>query len=559
VGYIRPRSRCPIRKATLAGIGGAAPEENLMEASTPASTNYYDAVPYDSFPISQSAIEHLEALAVLFGLDAPAPARARVLELGCAAGGNLIPIAARYPKAKVLGVDLSSVQVRQGQTAIEQLQLKNIELRALDITSVDASFGQFDYIICHGVYSWVPPSVQDAILRICSQNLAPDGVAYVSYNVYPGWKAREIVRDAMILRGALRDEPGEKLSYALGMLEFLDQSAQPGSVLKKALEEGIPLVRDKRASYVLHEFLEPHNAPCYFQEFVGRAGAHGLSYLADAEPSTMFVQNYGEKVRDPLLRECGGSQIMMEQYLDFLTNRAFRRTLLVRQDRVGDIRYRLETARIRALEFAGMFLPEDGGALTLDAREQHCRAVRDRKITLRSPVHKAVAQTLDERFPATIGVDALIAAVSARTGESRAVVDPLVMVMLEELVILGVALMRRTPPQVSVEVSALPRASAAARHEASLAQGTSPKALVCNQWHELVELSALECSLLPLLDGQHSLEALAEHLTAEARAGRMRFVKDDQPLIDESALRDFTRQLAATALSGLRRKALLEA
>ena len=143
-----------------------------MESSTPTPPSYYDIVPYDSHPFPQSTVEHLEALAFLFGLAAPAPARARVLELGCAAGGNLIPIAARYPEAKTLGVDLSSVQIQQGQAAIDQLQLENVELRALDIASIDASFGQFDYILCHGVYSWVPESVQDAILRICSRPTA---------------------------------------------------------------------------------------------------------------------------------------------------------------------------------------------------------------------------------------------------------------------------------------------------------------------------------------------------------------------------------------------------
>lgn len=530
-----------------------------MESSTTTLSNYYDTVPYDSHPFPQSAVEHLEALAFLFGLAASAPAQARVLELGSAAGGNLIPFAARHPEARALGVDLSSVQIRQGQAAVDRARLANIELRTLDIASIDASFGQFDYIICHGVYSWVPAPVQEAILRVCSQNLAPNGVAYVSYNVYPGWKAREIVRDAMILRGAPRDEPDEKLSYARGMLEFLEQSARPDSVLKKTLEENMPIVRNSNASYLLHEFLEPHNAPCYFKEFAARAGAQGLSYLADAEPSTMFVQNYGEKVRDPLLRECGGSQILMEQYLDFLVNRTFRQTLLVKQERATDIRYRLDAERIRALEFAGVFSAEDGGVLTLDASEQPCNAMRNLKVTLRLPIHKAVAQVLDERYPATISADALIAAVSARTGEPRAAVEPLVMAMLEELLILGAVRIRRTPPRASAEVSAFPRAPAAIRNAPSLPLSAGPAAAACNQWHELVGLSLLERCLLPLLDGAHSHEALAQHLAAEARAGRLRFIKDEKPLTDEAALREFTQRQVALALRDLRRKALLEA
>jgi SAM-dependent methyltransferase len=522
-------------------------------------TSYYDAVPYDSHPFPQSAMEHLEALAFLFGLDAPDPSSARVLELGCAAGGNLIPFAARHPQARAVGVDLSPVQIAQGMAAIANAGLSNIELKAFDVSQIDAAFGEFDYIVCHGVYSWVPGAVQDAILRICAQNLAPNGVAYVSYNVYPGWKAREIVRDAMILRGGPRDTPEEKLSYARGMLEFLEQSARPDSVLKKTLEEAMPIVRSASSSYLLHEFLEPCNAPCYFKEFVARADAHGLAYLCDAEPSTMFVQNYGDKVHGPLLRECGGSQILMEQYLDFLVNRTFRQTLLVRQSNAAGIRYRLDPARIRALEFAGLFAAQDGGAFTLDAREQACNAIRGLKVTLRLPVHKAVARLFDAGYPASMSPRALIDAVSGLLDQPPAAIEPAVMAMLEELLILGALRVRRTPVPAVATVSGQPQALPAVRAASVLRPGSGETLNTCNQWHEPVALSLLERSLVPLLDGTHSHEALAAHLEAEVLGDRLRFVKDDKPLTDPSAVKEFARQQVGVALAGLRRKALLTA
>ena len=531
----------------------------MPDSVTSQLSNYYDAVPYDSHPFPQTAAEHLEAVAYLFGLEAPPSAQARVLELGCASGGNLIPFAARHPQASALGVELSPVQAKLGAQAVERAGLTNLRLRKFDIADIDASFGQFDYIICHGVYSWVPPSVQEAILRVCSRNLSAQGVAYVSYNVYPGWKSREIVRDAMILRGAPRDEPDEKLSYARGMLEFLEQSAKPASVLKATLDEMMPIVRGASPTYLIHEFLEPCNAPCYFKEFVARANATGLAYLGDAEPATMFVQNYGEQVRDPLLRECGGSQLMMEQYLDFLVNRAFRQSLLVKQERVPQIRYRLDPARLRQLEYAGVFFAEDGTPLTLDAREQPCHGLRNLKLTLRLPVHKAVALVLDERYPASVSTSTLLTAVSDRTGEPRATVEPFIMAMLEELLILGAVRIRRAPVDAAMHVPALPRALAAVRTATELALTAGPQAHACNQWHEQVPLSVLERCLLPLLDGKHSHEALAEHLAAEARAERLRFIKDEQPLTDEDALRDFTRQQVALALKDLRRKGLLTA
>src|ERR1700754_855638 len=156
----------------------------------------------DAFP--QTAPGRLAAIAYLFGLSPPDVSRARVLEIGCAAGNNLIPFAAWHPQAEVVGVDLSQVQIDQGRRRVQALGLSNLTLVQGDVATLElaALGGSFDFIICHGVYSWVPESVQDAILSAFDSMLAPRGIAYVSYNVYPGWKAKEIVRDAMLLRGA---------------------------------------------------------------------------------------------------------------------------------------------------------------------------------------------------------------------------------------------------------------------------------------------------------------------------------------------------------------------
>jgi SAM-dependent methyltransferase len=99
-----------------------------------------------------------------------------------------------------VGIDLSQVHIDQGNRRVRALGLDNIELMHSDIAQLDlAAMGQFDFIICHGVYSWVPDEVQETTLAACGQLLSPAGVAYVGYNRYSGWKAKEIVRDAMLL------------------------------------------------------------------------------------------------------------------------------------------------------------------------------------------------------------------------------------------------------------------------------------------------------------------------------------------------------------------------
>lgn len=522
-------------------------------------TSYYNEVPYDSNPYPLSAIEQLEALAWLFGVNAPELANARVLELGCASGGNLTPMGARHPQAMMLGVDLSPVQVQQGQDWIAQVRVPNVEIRQFSIADIDESFGEFDYIVCHGVYSWVPPDVQQAILQVCSRNLAGNGIAYVSYNVYPGWKSREIVRDAMRLRGGARGLPQEKLSYARGILEFLEQSARAESVLKKALDEVMPLIRNSGESYLLHEFLEPCNSPCYFTEFIARAQAQGLSYLCDARLTTMFVQNYAKQVSEPLLRECGDNQVLMEQYLDFLADRTFRQTLLVKEAQTPNISYRLEEERLRMMHYAGAFTAVDGAELMLDTGDQVVTTVGNTRITLRTLLHKVMARELNAAFPATLSLDFLVAAVTTRLGQPSALVKPLVLDMLKELLITEGVRVRCAPVAMASGVSQMPQALLSVRRDPGLPlMGDSITSVsVCNQWHELMPLTGLERCVIPLLDGMHTVAQIAEYLGNEARAGRLRLIKDSDPITDDAQWKPFIAEQVSLALEDLHRKGLL--
>lgn len=156
----------------------------------------YDLLPYEPRPYPDTQPGQLSALAVLHGLEPAEVTNGRVLELGCASGGNIVPLAARFPGASFVGIDLSARHVAEGQACIRELGLTNIELRQGDIATCDIPAGVFDTIICHGVYSWVPRVVQEAILHIVATHLAPTGFAYVSYNTYPGWHLRQVVRDA---------------------------------------------------------------------------------------------------------------------------------------------------------------------------------------------------------------------------------------------------------------------------------------------------------------------------------------------------------------------------
>ena len=144
----------------------------------------YDEVPYPrlAFPLTHPS--HLATIGRLLGFASADVENCRVLELGCASGANLVPIAYALPKSRFIGIDFSERQVSDGREFIAALGLSNVSLERLDILHVAeslrdsdcasrrdatawASAGPFDFIIAHGIYSWVPDPVKDALLAAC--------------------------------------------------------------------------------------------------------------------------------------------------------------------------------------------------------------------------------------------------------------------------------------------------------------------------------------------------------------------------------------------------------
>ena len=113
-----------------------------------------------------------------------------MLEVGCNDGSNLIPMAVSLPAARFVGCDLSPRALDAGRRTIDALGLANITLVEGDLAALAPAHGEFDFIVAHGVYSWVPPEVRDALFALAAQRLAPDGILYASFNVLPGWRVR---------------------------------------------------------------------------------------------------------------------------------------------------------------------------------------------------------------------------------------------------------------------------------------------------------------------------------------------------------------------------------
>jgi methyltransferase-like protein/cyclopropane fatty-acyl-phospholipid synthase-like methyltransferase len=319
------------------------------------NTTSYDETPYPNNAYCESTPENCYTIARLFKLNPPNYRKASVLELGCARGGNIIPLAHGYPDSEFVGIDLSEKQIETGQKQIDELNLTNIQLRNMSILDADRSLGEFDYIICHGVFSWVDNTVQEKILSLCNELLSANGIAYVSYNTLPGWNSLRTIRDMMKFHTREITVPKTRAQQARAVLDFvLAGSQENNSSHTDFLREEARKLADVQDNYLLHDHLEVENNPLYFYQFIETAERHNLQYLADTSLSTMFTGNLPTETAVKLRGL--ENLVKTEQYMDFMCDRRFRRSLLCRREQM--IHRDIKTTDIQHY-YLSMPLPDD--------------------------------------------------------------------------------------------------------------------------------------------------------------------------------------------------------
>lgn len=526
---------------------------------TQVLSDAYDETPYTSNAFTVTAPGHLRAVAHLYGLDTPALENARVLELGCAAGGNLLPFAVAHPGAKVVGVELSPQQVTAGQKVIEAMGLRNMELREMSITDIDADFGQFDYIICHGVFSWVPPEVRDAILRVCRENLAPEGIAYVSYNTYPGWKASDVVRDAMILNSFGATTATERVTRAKQMLNLLEHGLFVGNPLRTALEQAARKARTQSDYYLLHEHLEAVNAPCYFLEFVAAIQQAGLTYVTDADPRSTFPSTFGDNVVAQLQAlSVDTGREMREQYLDFAVGRQFRMSLLTHAERTERILDRPEANRFKNMAFSAHLKSDTVPAQSPSNERRYVTSIGT-GVAMQDRALIAVTDSLSKAWPGALPFAELAAIANEASPAEKAEnnTDEKLFEHLAMLLGVGGLLYRMEPMEQYVGPSKPTLIAGAGELLKKEASYVSPIGLY-NLWHEAVPRfdDPIVRFLAPLLDGTRSLQQLRVDLRDAFGSGLLALPSGESAKGNRN-LDPVAQDLLMNALANLRKYGLL--
>lgn len=470
--------------------------------------NPYDAVAYPGHAFSQTHPGRLATIAHVHGMS-PAPlATMRVLELGCGSGGNLNPMAFQFPGAQFLGIDLSQRAIELARGNAAALGLSNIVFEHCDIMDVSRAPGQFDYIIVHGVYSWVPERVRDRILAIFGVSLAPQGVAYVSYNALPGGHLRDIARDVMLFHTRDIADPQERVRVARASLKTFAEVTDPDTFYGAALRLRLKQIDELPDAVLYHDDLNPGARAFTIGEVLGDAARHGLTFLAEASFPNQFGTARGP-AQQLLAAIPTADTLEREQSLDLLIARSFRETLLCRDDVV----LRRE---VTAASLAPYHLSAD--VRQAEVAQEEVRPGVDRfefaagaRLSIDLESCKAALRALSRAWPGSIAHAELVALALGETGPARDIEREAARLGDALLAIFKAGLLdiHLEPPPVARGISERPVASAVARLQAETSYH------VTDLRHRSVELDSLTVrKFVCLMDGTRDAEALLADVNA---------------------------------------------
>lgn len=512
----------------------------------------YDLVPYTSHSYPQTHISHLYTIGRLLNLTPPPTRKSRVLEVGCALGGNIIPMAEEYPEAQFLGIDLSETQIRRGQDFATQLGLRNITLRAQSFLDFPETEGAFDYIICHGVLSWVAPEARLRLFKLVRRHLAPNGLAVVSYNTLPGWSAIHSLRNIMLYHTANFSSPADKIAQAQALLQFiLDAQGEANNPYRTLVEQELAFLKSTEANYFFHDHLEEHNQPFYLHEFAATAAREGLAYVGDTDMPSMYLGNYKENVAKSLAG--ADDPIRVEQYLDFVNNRRFRSSILA----LGgtQVMRNIDAGRIEEFRLLSLLQPERAVAdgVLPHPIELSFKASTGTSFTAREPVGAGLFLTLARHRGWPMSVNEVVAEAAERYRLNRPEAELrryLCDAALRIFLMRGLHL-RSEPSRHAAALSQWPAALRVARAQAAWSSH------VTNAFHDDVALDPITRLMLPALDGSRDRDALVALLIQAVTNGQMKIDEAGKPVTEPAAIARYAGQAVDGMLNFVLAAALL--
>jgi SAM-dependent methyltransferase/methyltransferase-like protein len=486
-----------------------------MEAANHVN-NVYDQVLYPSGTLPQTHPNRLATVACLRGVR-PAPVdRCRVLELGCGTAANLIPMAFHLPDSEFVGLDLASRPLAAGRSFVTELGLRNIVLHSMDLREARVEqLGNFDFIIAHGIYSWVPLPVRERILSICQEMLNPQGVAYVSYNAYPGNHFRDMARGMMRFHVSAYESPAEKVDQARALLKFVSESRAKPDYYVEAIQAELKRILKYTDAAFFHDDLSEVNQPFYFYEFIADAKRHGLQFVGEASANELNFQELTPQAASKMGELQAADEVVREQFKDFLVARGFRQTLLCRAEL--DLAPDLLVRRVRELYAMCDAVRVDRVKSDGSSGVVYRRA-RGEEVETADPLVAAAFDFLCGQCPGSVSFKELLEVARSAAGSGLEKTDGVDdTAKLEEALLkiyrIGFLLLNAWPPKLINRISDRPATSQLARFQLTCGESATNQLHISRRFPD-----PFARQLVLLLDGTRDLATLSRDLLEFAKS-----------------------------------------
>ncbi len=468
----------------------------------------YEEVPYEGRAVPASAPAALALTARAHGGPRPALEGARVLELGCGDGANLIPLAFHHPDWSLLGVDTSERAIAAARAGALALGLGNVRFERADVAELELE-GEHDFVIAHGVYSWVDASRRAALRALARRVLSPSGLAYVSFNAQPAWGVRGRVRDALVRAPAAPAEARERASRLRAIL------GEPENDWAVLLSRELERAANAPEAYFAHEYLAAHNDAFWLGDVAREHAEAGLAYVGEA------TFDRPEGFVDPRLREriaeLTPDPIAREELVDLLAYRQLHAAVFCREDAP-----RVPPAGPALLDEAWIASVVRATSDPFDPSpevEERFVGPRGTEVRVASALAKLALLVLASTYPRGWTLDALAAEAAERLGGYGVAVrqgerSRLRAGLFELFRHIEIELRLEDPP-LRTEPSARPIASSLSRYEARA------RPALTTPLHTMLPLEPIDREVVARLDGSRTASELAAELARAIEEGEV--------------------------------------
>lgn len=260
----------------------------------------------------------------------------RYLDAGCGQGFNLILAAAAHPESEFVGLDFMPGHIAHGRDLAKRCGLSNIRFLEADFVHLAAdpaaikALGDFDYVVCHGIATWISPEVKAPLFSLVGHLLKPGGIFYNSYNTLPGWLSVTPFQHLVRLQQQGKMGAGQGTEAIATARAIMDTLLEHGALAQHfpTLKARIASMAELDPAYLVQELNNQFWQPVFVSQMIDDLSAVKLDYLGTATLGDMYLDMVPPEIIKLMDQET--DQKVKLQIQDYAVYKGFRRDLYVK-------------------------------------------------------------------------------------------------------------------------------------------------------------------------------------------------------------------------------------